>query len=459
MSGANDVSGAAPRVVVVEDRRSMREMLTKTLTLEGFEVAAAATVADGRAKLAGGADAVVADLRLPDGTGLDILDAACALAPAPPVILMTAYGSVDVAVEAMRRGATDFLCKPFDTVALVERLRALTRGPDSGESDDGVVAVSATMREVAARARQAATSEVPVLLTGESGTGKEVVARLIHDASPRAAAPFVAVNCAALPAHLVESELFGHLRGAFTGAERDRPGLIREAAGGTLFLDELTEMATELQSKLLRVLQEGQVTPVGSSRPVAVDVRYVAATNRDLEAAIATGELREDLFYRLAVVVLRLPTLRERPEDILPLAGRFLAQTRERGPALELTEAARQALLTHPWRGNVRELKNCIERASLFHHGETIDVADLDLAPAAQFSDTAPIQGAAPATTLAEAGQRAARETERRLILETLHSEGWNKRAAARVLGVSYKTLFNKLRDLDIPKQPPRQVT
>ncbi len=464
MSGPDDVSGTPPRVVVVEDRRSMREMLTKTLTLEGFEVVAAATVADGRAKLAGGADAVVADLRLPDGTGLDILDAACALSPAPPVVLMTAYGSVDVAVEAMRRGATDFLCKPFDTVALVERLRALTRGNDGGGSDDGVVAVSTAMREVVARARQAAMSEVPVLLTGESGTGKEVVARLIHAASPRAAAPFVAVNCAALPAHLVESELFGHVRGAFTGAERDRVGLIREAAGGTLFLDELTEMATELQSKLLRVLQEGQVTPVGSSRSVAVDVRYVAATNRDLEAAIAAGELREDLFYRLAVVVLRLPPLRERPEDILPLAGRFLAQAGEARPAPELTEAARQALLTYPWRGNVRELKNCIERATLFHHGETIDAADLDLAPVAPFpvassSETARSSETAPATTLAEAGQRAARETERRLILETLHRQRWNKRAAARALGVSYKTLFNKLRDLDIPKQPPRQVT
>jgi DNA-binding NtrC family response regulator len=186
---------------------------------------------------------------------------------------------------------------------------------------------------------------------------------------------------------------------------------------------------------------------------VAVDVRYVAATNRDLEAAIGAGELREDLFYRLAVVVLRLPPLRERPEDILPLAGRFLAQAGEAGPAPNLTEAAHQALLTHPWRGNVRELKNCIERASLFHRGETIDAADLDLAPAASSRE------AAPATTLAEAGQRAARETERRLILETLHREGWNKRATARVLGVSYKTLFNKLRDLDIPKQPPRQVT
>ncbi|PIX83003.1 MAG: hypothetical protein COZ33_07710, partial [Nitrospirae bacterium CG_4_10_14_3_um_filter_70_108] len=249
------MSDSALRVVVVEDRRSMREMLDQTLTLEGFEVVTAASVADGRVRLARGADAVLADLRLPDGTGLDILDAARRLSPAPPVVLMTAYGSVDVAVEAMRRGATDFLCKPFDTRLLVERLRLLTRGPAGGVVADGVVAVSVAMREVVDRARQAAAAPVPVLLAGESGTGKEVVARLIHAASPRAAAPFVAVNCAALPAHLVESELFGHLRGAFTGAESDRVGLIREAGGGTLFLDELTEMAPELQSKLLRVLQ------------------------------------------------------------------------------------------------------------------------------------------------------------------------------------------------------------
>jgi len=447
------VSDSALRVVVVEDRRSMREMLDQTLTLEGFEVVTAASVADGRVRLARGADAVLADLRLPDGTGLDILDAARRLSPAPPVVLMTAYGSVDVAVEAMRRGATDFLCKPFDTRLLVERLRLLTRGPAGGVVADGVVAVSVAMREVVDRARQAAAAPVPVLLAGESGTGKEVVARLIHAASPRAAAPFVAVNCAALPAHLVESELFGHLRGAFTGAESDRVGLIREAGGGTLFLDELTEMAPELQSKLLRVLQEGQVVPVGSGRPVAVDVRYIAATNRDLEAAIAGGILREDLFYRLAVVVLRLPPLRERSADILPLAERFLGQASPAGKATELTPAARRALLAHPWRGNVRELKNCLERAALFHRGATIDAADLDLAP------SSPVAAALPPATLAEAGQRAARETERRLILETLQREGWNKRAAARVLGVSYKTLFNKLRELDIPKQPPRQVT
>ncbi len=440
-------------ILIVEDRRAMREMLAQTLTLEGFTVVTAATVAGGRAKLDAPVNVVVADLRLPDGSGLEILDAARAAPTAPPVILMTAYGSVDVAVEAMRRGATDFLCKPFDTRLLVERLQAMTGPEGEAESGGDLVAVSRAMREVVERARQAAAAEVPVLLTGESGTGKEVVARLIHAQSPRAERPFVAVNCAALPAHLVESELFGHVRGAFTGAEGDRPGLIREADGGTLFLDELTEMAPELQSKLLRVLQEGQVTPVGSSRPVAVDVRYLAATNRDLEGAVAAGELREDLFYRLAVVVLRLPPLRERCEDILPLAERFLVEAAREGAPPVLSEAAREALLAHPWRGNVRELKNCIERASLFHRGGKIEVTDLELAPAAATSSRT------PATTLAEAGQQAARETERMLILETLHREGWNKRAAARVLGISYKTLFNKLRELEIPKQPPRQVT
>ncbi|RMF87777.1 MAG: sigma-54-dependent Fis family transcriptional regulator, partial [Nitrospirae bacterium] len=372
-----------PLVLVVEDRRSLREMLARTLCLEGFQVRTAAGVEEGRAALAG-ARAALVDLRLPDGTGLDLLEAARALSPPPPVVLMTAYGSVEVAVEAMRQGATDFLCKPFDTRTLVERLRALVGEaaepgegrPPEAEPETGLVAVSPAMREVVARARRAAAAEVPVLLSGESGTGKEVVARLIHEAGPRAEAPFVAVNCAALPGNLVESELFGHVKGAFTGAESDRPGLIREAEGGTLFLDEVAEMAPEAQSKLLRVLQDRQVTPVGGGRPVAVDVRFVAATNRDLGEALASGGLREDLFYRLAVVVLRLPPLRERREEILPLAERFLA---EAGGGARLTQAAREALLAHPWPGNVRELKNCMERARLFCQGGEIGVADLEL--------------------------------------------------------------------------------
>ena len=453
----------ARRVLVVEDRQSMREMLAQTLALEGYEVATAATAAAGRRHLREqGADLVLTDLRLPDGSGLEVLQESRRCCPGSPVILMTAYGSVDVAVEAMRRGATDFICKPFDTNELLARIdqlladdAAVNGAAAGGREVFPVVAVSSTMAALLAKARRAARAAVPVLLTGESGTGKEVVARFIHASGPRENKPFVAVNCAALPAQLVESELFGHVKGAFTGADGDRLGLIREAHGGTLFLDELTEMQPGLQGKLLRVLQDSRVTPVGGSRPEPVDVRYIAATNRDLEGAVAAGALREDLFYRLAVAVFRLPPLRERPDDILPLADHFLGAATAGGSALRFSEQARQCLVRHPWPGNIRELRNCVERAVLFNDGPVVeaDALELGVHPAA----AEPV--ASSGSSLVAAGQRAARQTERALLLATLEEVGWNKREAAHRLGISYKTLFNKLRDLDIPKQPARQVT
>jgi DNA-binding NtrC family response regulator len=453
------------RVLVVEDRRSMREMLAQTLALEGYEVATAADTGTARRHLKEqGPDLVLTDLRLPDGSGLTVLEESRRSCPSAPVIMMTAYGSVDVAVEAMRRGATDFICKPFDTTELVVRVGQLlaeassAAEPALGRLDRvSVVAVSAAMRAILAKAQRAAHAAVPVLLTGESGTGKEVVARFIHAAGPRANSPFVAVNCAALPAQLVESELFGHVRGAFTGADGDRVGLIREADGGTLFLDELTEMEAGLQGKLLRVLQDSRVTPVGSAQPESVDVRYIAATNRDIEGAIAAGTLREDLFYRLAVAVFRLPPLRERSEDILPLADHFLSAAMSGRPAVRFSEGARQCLLRHLWPGNIRELRNCVERAVLFTDGEIVeaDVLELGAAPGSAAGRTAHPSDA----SLVAAGQRAARETERALLLATLDDVGWNKREAAHRLGISYKTLFNKLRDLDIPKQPARQAS
>jgi DNA-binding NtrC family response regulator len=452
------------RLLVVEDRRSMREMLAQTLTLEGYQVTTAATAVAARDCLAAeSADLILTDLRLPDGSGLSILEESRRLYPGTPVILMTAYGSVDVAVEAMRRGATDFICKPFDTNELIERVGQLLADADGGAADaqvtgpSTVVAESAAMRDVLAKARRAASAAVPVLLTGESGTGKEVVARYIHASGPRADQPFVAVNCAALPAQLVESELFGHVKGAFTGAETDRLGLIREAHGGTLFLDELTEMEFGLQSKLLRVVQDSRVMPIGATQAQAVDVRYIAATNRDIEAAVAAGQLREDLFYRLAVAVLRLPPLRSRPEDILPLAEQFLSDATGVGSGSQFSSQARDCLLRHQWAGNVRELRNCVERAVLFGDGPDLGPEALELAalPAVTADNVAHPAGA----SLVIAGQRAARQTERALLLATLEAVGWNKRAAADRLGISYKTLFNKLRDLEIPKQPTRQVT
>jgi DNA-binding NtrC family response regulator len=453
------------QLLVVEDRRSMREMLAQTLALEGYRVTTAATAAAARARLElESADLILTDLRLPDGSGLDVLEESRRRYPGAPVILMTAYGSVDVAVEAMRRGATDFICKPFDTNELIDRIgQLLAEEAGGGHSAMEIVGVpsvvveSAAMRNVFAKARRAAAATVPVLLTGESGTGKEVVARYIHASGPRADQPFVAVNCAALPAQLVESELFGHVKGAFTGADTERLGLIREAHGGTLFLDELTEMEPGLQSKLLRVVQDSRVTPVGGTRAAAVDVRYIAATNRDIEAAVAAGHLREDLFYRLAVAVLRLPPLRERSEDILPLAERFLADATGAGSGIHFSSKARDRLIRHRWAGNVRELRNCVERAVLFSDGPVLGPEELELS--AVNAATAHDRPDTGGPSLVKAGQRAARQTERALLLSTLEAVGWNKREAADRLGISYKTLFNKLRDLEIPKQPTRQVT
>jgi len=451
-------------LLVVEDRRSMREMLAQTLTLEGYRVTTAATAEAARARLEDEpVHLILTDLRLPDGSGLEVLEESRRRCPGAPVILMTAYGSVDVAVEAMRRGATDFICKPFDTKGLIDRIgQLLAEEPGRDHSSIGivgapaVVAESAAMRDVFAKARRAAAASVPILLTGESGTGKEIVARYSHASGPRANQPFVAVNCAALPAQLVEGELFGHVKGAFTGADNDRVGLIREADGGTLFLDELTEMEPSLQSKLLRVVQDSRVMPVGGTHAKVVDVRYIAATNRNIEAAVAAGHLREDLFYRLAVAVLRLPPLRERSEDILPLAEQFLVEATGAGSEIRFSSRARDRLLHHQWAGNVRELRNCVERAVLFSDGPVLGPEALELAALPTMTDDNTHTGG---PSLVKAGQRAARQTERALLLATLEAVGWNKREAADRLGISYKTLFNKLRDLEIPKQPTRQVT
>lgn len=456
--------GRHRHLLVVEDRRSMREMLTQTLTLEGYRVTSAATATAARAELeTEPADLILTDLRLPDGSGLGVLEESRRRSPGAPVILMTAYGSVDVAVEAMRRGATDFICKPFDTAELVDRIaQLLVEEPGGGASLEtvgasAVVAESAAMRAVLVKAHRAAAVTVPVLLSGESGTGKEVVARYIHGSGPRASQPFVAVNCAALPAQLVESELFGHTKGAFTGADGERLGLIREANGGTLFLDELTEMDPMLQSKLLRVVQDSRVLPLGGTRAEAVDVRYIAATNRDIEGAVAAGHLREDLFYRLAVAVLRLPPLRERREDILPLAEQFLAEATGTVTRMRFSPEARARLLHYRWAGNVRELRNCIARAVLFGDGPVLGPEALELAEITAETTNGTLDSGC--SSLVKVGQRAARQTERALLIATLEAVGWNKREAAERLGISYKTLFNKLRDLDIPKQPGRQVT
>ena len=399
--------------------------------------------ADGSAGLArvarGGIDAVLLDLRMPGMDGLEVLARLRATKHPPPVAVLTAVPTASNTIEAMRLGAVDHVAKPVgrdDLRALVARLlpeQARTPTTPSASSRDGeMVGPSAAMREVAKLIGLLADSDATVLVTGETGTGKEVVARAIHRHGRRAKKGFVAVNCAAIPAELLESLLFGHARGAFTGAVADRVGAFQEADGGTLFLDEVGDMPAAMQAKLLRALQDRVVTPVGG-KPVAVDVRVLAATHQDLAAAVRDGRFREDLFYRLGVVPLHLPPLRERLADIVPLAEHFLAL----GSAKRLTASAAARLLTHPWPGNVRELRNAMERVAALVRAPSIDASDLSflIAPAAQED------GDWLAGTLPEALAR----LEAAMVARALAASGGNRTEAARKLGIHRQWLHAKL--------------
>jgi DNA-binding NtrC family response regulator len=452
-------------ILLVEDKESLRRVLRLTLESAGYSVdeaedARVAAQALQRAPFR----LVLTDLRMPHGSGLDVLRAAKAADPEVPVVLMTAYGSVDEAVQAMKDGAHDFLQKPVDSnhlLLLIERAleqarlrteNVLLREEWSrrygfpriiGESDAIKRAVSETQR--------VATTDTTVLLLGESGTGKELFARAVHHLSPRRDRAFVAINCAAIPETLIESELFGHEKGSFTGATERRPGKFELAAGGTIFLDEIGELPLAAQGKLLRAIEEKVVDRIGGRAPVPVDVRVVAATNRDLQAAAEEGTFRRDLYFRLAVFPVRVPPLRERGEDVVLLARHFAAQygreLRKRPAAL--TDEAVAALRAHAWPGNVRELENAIERACILADSLTLGAHDLGLPPArAGESDAA--AGLDLSGTLAEAVERAASAVERRKIADALRAHTGNKTRAAEELGVSYKTLLTKIKDYDL---------
>src|SRR5512138_3036987 len=372
----------------------MRHLLSVILTERGYEVRAVGSGEDALRELAAHAyDLVLTDVRMPGMGGLALLAEIQRIHPELMVIVMSAYGSHDAAVAAMKAGAYDYLSKPFrpDEVVLVlrkaeerERLtrenRRLRRELASGFGLEHLVGPSDAMQAVLRQVRKLAPQRTTVLITGESGTGKELVARALHDLSPRAACPFVAVNCGAIPAELIESELFGHVKGAFTDAVRNKKGLVAEADGGTLFLDEVGELPLAMQVKLLRFLQEEEVRPVGDTRSTRVDVRVVAATARDLARAVEAGQLREDLYWRLNVVTLQLPALRDRLEDIPALAAHFLARYARLRPelsGLSFTEGAMSALRAHRWPGNVRELEHAVERAVVLADGPVIGEEDL----------------------------------------------------------------------------------
>jgi len=454
-------------ILLVEDKPSLRQMLVLTLETAGYSVD---SVGDGIQAIARIERAryrlVLTDLRMPHSSGLEVLRAVRGHDAQTPVIVMTAYGSVDESVQAMRDGAYDFLQKPVDTTHLLlvieraleaHRLRSenvlLREEASARYGFPRIVGEAPALVRAGRLAQQVAPRPTTVLLLGESGTGKELFARAIHMLSQRASGPFVAVNCAAIPETLIENELFGHEKGAFTGADTRRPGKFELAHGGTLFLDEIGELPHGCQSKLLRALESGKITRLGAANEVEVDVRTIAATNRDLAAEAGARKFREDLYFRLAVFPITIPALRDRPGDIGTLAAQFASKLglEIRGRALDISPEALAILEDYSWPGNVRELENCIERACIIADGDRIEPADIDLRSIVlPDEDPDELAGLDLSGTLAAATERVVRIVERRKIAEALEAAAGNRTRAADVLGISTKTLLAKIRDLGL---------
>lgn len=453
-----------PDILLVEDKESLRRVLRLTLEHAGYSVTEAADAREAIDEIGLVPHKIVlTDLRMPNGSGLDVLRAARAADGNVPVIVMTAYGSIDEAVQAMKDGAHDFLQKPVDSnhlLLLVERaleeLRLRTENillREEWSKRYGfprIIGESEAIKRVVAETQRVAQTQATVLLLGESGTGKELFARAVHHLSNRRHKPFVAINCAAIPETLIENELFGHERGAFTGAGDRRLGKFELASGGTVFLDEIGELPLAVQGKLLRVIEEKSVDRIGGRGPVPVDVRVVAATNKDLRAAVDAGEFRSDLFFRLAVFPIEIPPLRERGEDVVLLARQFAAQLgRElRGREAAISDAGVAALRAHRWPGNVRELENAIERACIL--ADDVKLEPRDLGFGAEDARGPADFGFDTTGTLGEATARAVRLVERRKIAECLAAHDGNKTRAAEALGVSYKTLLTKIKEYSL---------
>ncbi|HEY6005145.1 MAG TPA: sigma-54 dependent transcriptional regulator [Anaeromyxobacter sp.] len=451
-------------ILIVDDEASMRHLLSAILKDRGYEPRAVSSAEDALKEIAAqDVDLVLTDVRMPGMGGLALVRELQRVAPQVLVVVMSAYGSHEAALEAMKAGAYDYLSKPFkaDEVVLVlrkaeerERLKRENRRLRSELAaeyrPENLVGRSEPMRELLRQVRKVAPQKTTVLVEGESGTGKELVARALHDLSPRASFSFVAVNCGAIPSELMESELFGHAKGAFTDASRNKKGLAEEADGGTLFLDEIGEMPLLLQVKLLRFLQDEEVRPLGDVRPRKVDVRVVAATARSLRKAVDEGRFREDLFYRLDVVHVRLPPLRERGEDVPALAEHFLARfsrLRPELPPMSLSDDAREALAAHTWPGNVRELEHVMERAVVLAEGPVIRAEDLPDA----VRDPPRAPGAAAALLDGSLSiKRGTRALEESLIRAALEKTGGNRTRAAELLELSYRALLYKIKDYGI---------
>ena len=452
-------------ILVVDDDPFMRTSLTDCLVSCGHPVETAVDGADALAKFRGGAyEMVITDIRMPRMGGLELLKNVKGRAPDTPVIVITAYGTVNTAVEAMKQGAADFVMKPFSLDDLEGVVKSvLERGREPEPAREGapetagagrapqrrIVTEDARMAELLEFLKNIAKSRSSVLIQGESGTGKELLARFIHHHSPRRNQPFVAVNCAAIPHTLLESEMFGYEKGAFTGAAQRRIGKFELADRGTLLLDEVSEMDMPLQAKLLRVIQESEIDRLGGKDPIAVDARIIATTNSDLKQCIREKKFREDLYYRLNVIPVRVPPLRERKGDIAVLAGHFLAKyAAENGRKRPgLAAGTLEALSAYPWPGNVRELENVIERAVLVCRGDTLEPHHLDLDGGGSAAAAQGTPGQSPAENPAGGGSMTLRDMEKNLIFSTLKKVRGNKTKASEILGISVRTMRNKLNE------------
>lgn len=451
------------RILVVDDEESVRKMIAVLLQKEGYQVSSAKDGKDALELLdESGFDLVLCDVRMPGMDGLELLDRAQVAYPGTTIVMMSAFGTVDLAVEAMKAGAYDYISKPFkpDEILLTlkkaqerEGLRRenmrLRKQIEKSYSIEGIVAQSSSMQKVLETVKKVAEYRSHVLITGESGTGKEVLARAIHQLSPWKDGAFVAINCGAIPATLLESEFFGHVRGAFTDAVTDKKGLFAEANNGSLFLDEIGDLPMEMQVKFLRAIQEGEIRPVGGNASVKVEIRLIAATAVDLEEAVKQNRFREDLFYRLNVVPIRIPALRDRREDIRPLADHLLGGISNRlgGEARSITPAGMKALLSYQWPGNVRELENILERAAILSGSAQLDEEHITpLLLGEEMSRSGDEEQEPEDLSI----KRSVKDLEKRLIIKALQQTRNNRSQAARLLEISHRALLYKIKDYEI---------
>lgn len=438
----------SPLALIVDDEAALRELAAITLERMGIACVCVPDLAGAYAALGSrNFDFCLTDMRLPDGSGLTLVADIQQQFPQLPVAMITAHGNMESAIEALKAGAFDFVNKPVDIQALRGlATQALKTARHKGRADPSrqLIGVSPAVQRLRDLIRKLARSQAPVYISGESGTGKELVARLIHEQGPRAAHPFVPVNCGALPPELVESELFGHRKGSFTGAVADKPGLFQAAEGGTLFLDEVGDLPLAMQVKLLRAVQERRVRPVGSPVEEPVDCRILSATHQPLQGLVAAGKFRQDLYYRINVIEVHVPALRERGEDLAPLVRHILEQSGA-GAALALSAAAWQALSAYSFPGNVRELENILERALALAEGEVLEVGDLHLQAPAPSNSLPDAFDAADAATMRENP-----DAERSRLLDALTRTRWNRTRAAAQLGISLRALRYRLQKLGL---------